>query len=139
MVLCCFERDGRWLMSPLCLLDLDLFCHSLLCRASNCQSYLLSRQGARELMQRYFHAPSGKFDLSSLNCINSDLCLFPTLSNTRTKLPPHFIPYENTKQSIILADSSEGIRKSQADLIEISRVFARHWTLIARPDWVWVW
>lgn len=54
-------------------------------------AYLLSRRGAQLLMNLFRHPKSGRFDLSSLRCINADLCLLPSLQNKYLRLPPMFL------------------------------------------------
>ena len=103
-------------------------------RLTSTIAYLISKRGARELLDLFYDYNSGKFDLSKLKCINADMCLMRHFRNTYSKLPPHFIPYSNNEDSSIIKGSKNHLEK-QSDLIEISRVFAKHWYKVYHDPW----
>jgi GR25 family glycosyltransferase involved in LPS biosynthesis len=54
-------------------------------------AYLLSRDGAKALLNRFYNEKTLKFDLSSLMCANSDICMLPLLTSKFLRYPPMFM------------------------------------------------
>lgn len=97
-------------------------------------AYLISKKGANELIESFYSHQYDKFNLSLLKCINADMCLSRFLQEKATKLPPMFIPHLRSDDSFIVSEQPGAISK-QFDLIEISRIFAKHWYRMYRPPW----
>ena len=67
---------------------------------------MLSKKGAKEMVDAFYNFDTKLFNLSSLSCINSDICLPCRRANRYAKMPPKFIPYLRSNDSAIVSNDS---------------------------------
>jgi hypothetical protein len=95
--------------------------------AASTIAYLLSREGASELVNKFYNIPSEKFDLSKLNCLNTDFCLSRHFEEPFVKLPPLFLPKASSHSDSHIIGAEKKLQEKQGQLVEISRIFTYHW------------